>query len=367
LNQGFLKLFAWSKDFNPNVQQHTSAQVWVRIYGLSQEYWRPPILFAIASSVGTPICTDAVTTKPMFERTFGHFVRVLVDMDLTQQLRHKVLVERVGYASFVELDYENLPPFCSHCRCIGHFVENCRKIAGKDKEQAEAPVKKRSGKEQNKVYVQAADKRIEQSRVNEVSNTDAVNSKPIDVDENVNDDIIVIPEKNNSDIPQELGLVLVADKDKDNEVLPVANRFAGLQQDTHNVLIEPINHDDVTLETIDSDCSHESDFVETTQFPLPKDTVGPVLTLVSDIPPKVQHDMEFLKESWANMQEQADAEATRLAEAEAPEARLLAQQEESNFQTVSSKNKKKKSKSNSQLRKASVETRSKVSSSKPFR
>jgi hypothetical protein len=303
----------------------------------------------------------------MFERTFGHFVRVLVDMDLTQQLRHKVLVERVGYAFFVELDYENLPAFCSHCRCIGHFVENCRRIVGKDKEQAEAPVKKRSGKEQNKVYVQAADKRIEQSRVNEVSNTDAVNSKPIDVDENVNDDIIVIPEKNNSDIPQELGLVLVADKDKDNEVLPVTNRFAGLQQDTHNVLIEPINHDDVTLETIDSDCSHESDFVETTQFPLPKDTVGPVLTLVSDIPPKVQHDMEFLKESWANMQEQADAEATLLGEAAASEARLHAQQEESNFQTVSSKNKKKKSKSNSPLRKASYDTRSKVSSSKPFR
>jgi hypothetical protein len=303
----------------------------------------------------------------MFERTFGHFVRVLVDMDLTQQLRHKVLVERVGYAFFVELDYENLPAFCSHCRCIGHFVENCRRIVGKDKEQAEAPVKKRSGKEQNKVYVQAADKRIEQSRVNEVSNTDAVNSKPIDVDENVNDDIIVIPEKNNSDIPQELGLVLVADKDKDNEVLPVANRFAGLQQDTHNVLIEPINQDDVTLETIESDSSHESDFVETTQFPLPNDTVGPVLTLVSDIPPKVQHDMEFLKESWANMQEQADAEATLLAEAAASEARLHAQQKESNFQIVSSKNKKKKSKSNSPLRKASYDTRSKVSSSKPFR
>jgi hypothetical protein len=244
-------------------------------------------------------------------------------------------------------------------------VENCRKIAGKDKEQAEAPVKKRSGKEQNKVYVQAADKRIEQSRVNEVSNN--VNSKPIDVDENVDDDIIVTTDNNNNDTPQELGLVLVADKDKDNEVLPVANRFAGLQQDTHNVLIEPINQDDVTLETIESDSSHESDFVETTQFPLPNDTVGPVLTLVSDIPPKVQHDMEFLKESWANMQEQADTEATLLAEAAASEARLHAQQKESNFQIVSSKNKKKKSKSNSPLRKASYDTRSKVSSSKPFR
>jgi hypothetical protein len=53
LNPGFLKLFTWSRDFNPNIQQNSNAQVWVRIYGLAQEYWRPKILFAIASGVGT--------------------------------------------------------------------------------------------------------------------------------------------------------------------------------------------------------------------------------------------------------------------------------------------------------------------------
>ncbi|MCI15936.1 pectin acetylesterase, partial [Trifolium medium] len=60
LNPGYLKLFAWSGDFNPNLQKNTTAQVWVRLYGLSQEYWRPKILFAIVSSIGTPICTDAI-------------------------------------------------------------------------------------------------------------------------------------------------------------------------------------------------------------------------------------------------------------------------------------------------------------------
>ncbi|XP_045791277.1 uncharacterized protein LOC123885981 [Trifolium pratense] len=35
LNPGFFKLFAWSKDFNPRVQQNVSAQVSVRICGLS--------------------------------------------------------------------------------------------------------------------------------------------------------------------------------------------------------------------------------------------------------------------------------------------------------------------------------------------
>jgi hypothetical protein len=83
LNPGVLKLFAWSKEFNSSMQQQTTSQVWLRIYGLSQEYWRKKNLFAIASSVGTPICTDAITNKPRMERSFGHFARILVDMDLT--------------------------------------------------------------------------------------------------------------------------------------------------------------------------------------------------------------------------------------------------------------------------------------------
>lgn len=101
LNPGILKLFAWSRDFSPNTHQQTTTQVWLRIYGLSQEYWRKKILFAITSSVGTPICTDAITSKPRIERSFGHFARVLVDIDLSQELRYRVLVERKGYAFFL--------------------------------------------------------------------------------------------------------------------------------------------------------------------------------------------------------------------------------------------------------------------------
>jgi hypothetical protein len=123
INPSFLKLFAWSGDFNPSLQRNTSAQVWVRIYGLSQEYWRPKILFAIVSSIGTPICTDAIASKSMFERTFGQ-----VDLDLSQALRYSVLVERKGFAFFVDLDYENLPDFCTHCNMIGHYVENCKNL-----------------------------------------------------------------------------------------------------------------------------------------------------------------------------------------------------------------------------------------------
>jgi len=127
LNPGLLKLFAWTKDFNPSTQKNSSAQVWLRIYGLAQEYWRPKILFAIASSAGNPICTDANTGKNRFERTFGQFARVLIDIDLEKERLYRVLVERKGFAMFVDLDYEQIPDFCTSCRMVGHKLSNCRK------------------------------------------------------------------------------------------------------------------------------------------------------------------------------------------------------------------------------------------------
>jgi hypothetical protein len=57
LHPRILKLFTWTQDFNPRTQNQTFVQVWMRIYGLSQKYWRKNILFAIASSVGTNVFT----------------------------------------------------------------------------------------------------------------------------------------------------------------------------------------------------------------------------------------------------------------------------------------------------------------------
>jgi hypothetical protein len=127
LAPGVLKLFAWNPDFNPSMQQQSSAQVWIRIHGLSQEYWRPKILFAIASSVGTPICLDSFSNKPMLERSFGHYARVLVDVNLSQEMRFGVLVERKDFAFFVDIEYENLPDFCTYCNSIGHHVDICKR------------------------------------------------------------------------------------------------------------------------------------------------------------------------------------------------------------------------------------------------
>lgn len=83
----------------------------IRIHGLLLEYWRPKIVFAITSSIGISLYTDLASNKCNSEIVFRHFVRILVDLDLNNDLRYKVLMERKGSDFFIYLKYENLSEF----------------------------------------------------------------------------------------------------------------------------------------------------------------------------------------------------------------------------------------------------------------
>jgi hypothetical protein len=81
--------------------------------------------------VGTPISIDAPTRN----RAFGHFARILVDIDLSKRVFEEILVEREGFAFKVEVQYERRPLFCHHCYVIGHNVTTCKWLrpeVGKD-------------------------------------------------------------------------------------------------------------------------------------------------------------------------------------------------------------------------------------------
>lgn len=126
LKPGLLRLSQWTADFNPKNQKQTHVQCWVRLYDLPKEYWRPRILFEIASAIGTPISINEVTQK----RVFGHYARVLVDFDLTAEPVKDILVEREKYAFYIGVDYEKLPPFCNFCHSIGHSIAQCNRKEG---------------------------------------------------------------------------------------------------------------------------------------------------------------------------------------------------------------------------------------------
>lgn len=139
-------------DFNPYKQRSSTAQIWVRIYELSWEYWDPQIITGIARAVGTPLKIDGNSLDGMF----GHYARVLVEVDLSSSLEETVLLERQGHCAFVSISYERLPEYCSHCSIIGHSVNNCRRNKSSDKDKEDVGSRKtdrsRSRGRSSKVY-----------------------------------------------------------------------------------------------------------------------------------------------------------------------------------------------------------------------
>ncbi|XP_050376340.1 uncharacterized protein LOC126793761 [Argentina anserina] len=91
------------------------------MYGLSQDYWHPRHLMEIARGVGTPLQLDKATK----EREFGYYARVLVDVDLANELPSSLMVKREAHCFPIEIVYENM---CTYCGMVGHMADRCRQL-----------------------------------------------------------------------------------------------------------------------------------------------------------------------------------------------------------------------------------------------
>jgi len=81
-----IRLFEWTKDFNIHTQQQTHTHVWIRLWELPQEYWMERTLYEIVEAIGTPLIIDNITKNKLF----GHYARVLVDLDLSKDIFYEV-------------------------------------------------------------------------------------------------------------------------------------------------------------------------------------------------------------------------------------------------------------------------------------
>ncbi|XP_068461683.1 uncharacterized protein [Phaseolus vulgaris] len=121
---GFLETFCLDKDFVPTTMESTKTQAWVRIYSLPLEYWRPKVIFSIIKGLGTPLALDENTMR----KKMGMFARMLVNIDMLSPLFDHLWVERSDYTFIAGVEYEWLPPFCSHCKMIGQELAQYRVI-----------------------------------------------------------------------------------------------------------------------------------------------------------------------------------------------------------------------------------------------
>lgn len=59
---------------------------------------------------------------------YGHYAKVLVDLDVKSNLTSTIPLEQENYGFAVDIVYENLPRDCKRCTFLGHEIVNCQKI-----------------------------------------------------------------------------------------------------------------------------------------------------------------------------------------------------------------------------------------------
>ncbi|KAL9685008.1 hypothetical protein QQ045_022454 [Rhodiola kirilowii] len=117
-----LVLKPWSSDENYELGTITALPVWVRFPGLNLHMRNKEILSMLASTVGKHIRTVGYTANS--EKL--SFARVLIEVYASNEFKRELCIKGPRGVTFIQrVEYEWLPPRCSHCHSFGHLVNRC--------------------------------------------------------------------------------------------------------------------------------------------------------------------------------------------------------------------------------------------------
>ncbi|KAL9384391.1 hypothetical protein Peur_021401 [Populus x canadensis] len=115
-----------TKFFDFSSEEMSRVPVWVKFPNLPLCSWSPICLSKISSVLGKPIQCD----QPTSTLSRISYVRVLVEIDLLEDLRHSVEISLPeGPALRQPVVYEALPKNCTFCHVLGHTQLLCLKAA----------------------------------------------------------------------------------------------------------------------------------------------------------------------------------------------------------------------------------------------
>ena len=127
-------------------------------------------MFEIANGVGTPLTLDDATEN----HTFGHFARILVDLDLSQRIFNEIMVECEGFFFYVEIHYERLHDYCNNCATIGHSIGQCKWLHNNHNACKEVAKKQKENAHKGEASVTTQHLILQQARKHEVALSDAI-------------------------------------------------------------------------------------------------------------------------------------------------------------------------------------------------
>lgn len=122
-----LILKEWSPDFHDTLDSIKIVPVWIIFPDLDPCFWSVRALSKIASAIGKPLYADPYTT----DKSRISFARVLIDLDISLDLKTEVVVTTLFRVKKLAVNYEWMPYYCTHCQKIGHQTSKCKKLIPK--------------------------------------------------------------------------------------------------------------------------------------------------------------------------------------------------------------------------------------------
>lgn len=116
-----LVLKQWKPDMNLEHLNIKKLHVWIRLPKLHFSLWNQPTLEKIVSYIGQPLATD----KPTANRDRLDFSRVLVEVELNDELPTCIPIELEEGTKYQDVEFEWKPLLCKRCSKYGHVSAVC--------------------------------------------------------------------------------------------------------------------------------------------------------------------------------------------------------------------------------------------------
>jgi hypothetical protein len=117
-----LSMQRWFPDFNPLTMTAMTTPVWVRLPNLPLHFYSSSFLPTLGNALGRFIKIDT----ERIEKGFVTFARICVEIDLSQGLPDRILIDWGDGDPFIQMvDYENTAFRCRSCQQTGHLQATC--------------------------------------------------------------------------------------------------------------------------------------------------------------------------------------------------------------------------------------------------